>query len=159
MAEHLTEYTDAEFSARTVRRRLKGLSGQKRGIPKKNHCVQRFLKKIPDHPDNAVNYAVTDVGRAVVRKSDIPLNLSMVSASDLLGRGFGKSEDTGDVRPHKCWSRELVRRDGLGSAEGGLSWSDRRAVLAEKDIGWEEHVEENLGHDVGRHGGVHRLKR
>jgi len=144
MAEHLSEHTEEHFSPRTIRRRLKGLSGQKKGVPKKYHTEIRYLKPISEHPDNAVNYEVTDDGRAVVRESDIPLNLSMVSDSSSLGRGFGKSGSDGGVRPHKCWSRELVKRES-GEAEGDLSWGDRRAVLVEKDIHWEE-VEKELPH-------------
>jgi predicted nucleic acid-binding Zn-ribbon protein len=144
MADHLSEHTDDDFSSRTVRRALKGLSGQKQGLPKKYHTEERYLKKIPEHPDNAINYALTDDGRAVVRGSDVPLNLSVVSSSSSLGGGFGESGKQGGVRPHKCWSRELVRRRD-GSAAGGLSWGDRRAVLAEKDIGWEE-VSKELPH-------------
>lgn len=142
MAEHLTEYTDDKFSATTVRRRLKGLSGEKKNVPKKYHTEQRLLKKIPHHPDNAINYAVTDDGRAVVREVDIPLNLNMLSDSGSLGRGFGESGKPSGVRPHKCWSRELVRR-GSGEAEGGFSWGDRRAVMAEKDVSYET-VEKEL---------------
>ena len=142
MAEHLTEHLDDDFSPRTVRRSLKGLCGRKDKVPKKYHTEQRFLKKIPEHPDNAVNYSLTDDGRAVVRDSDVPLNLSVVSDSSSLGGGFEVSGSGGGVRPHKCWSRELVqRRDG--SARGDLSWGDRRAVLAEKDIGFET-VEKEL---------------
>jgi len=144
MAEHLTEYTDNEFSATTVRRRLKGLSGEKKNVPKKYHTENRYLKKIPHHPDNSINYAVTDDGRATVRETDIPLNLNMLSSSESLGRGFQVSGSGGGVRPHKCWSRELVRRRS-GSAADGLDWGDRRAVLAEKDIGWEV-VEKELPH-------------
>jgi len=142
VATHLSEHTEQDFSPRTVRRRLKGLSGEKQGVPKKYHHENKYLKPIPEHPDNAVNYAVTGDGRAVIRGSDIPLNLSMVSGSSDLGRGFGESQNMGGVRPHKCWSRELISRED-GSAEGGLSWGDRRAVLAEKDIGFEE-VEKEL---------------
>lgn len=69
----------------------------------------------------------------MIRGSDIPLNLSMVSDSGSLGRGFAVSEDSSGVRPHKCWSREEVKR-GEGDAAGGLSWDDRRAVLAEKAL-------------------------
>lgn len=144
MADHLSEHTDDDFSPRTVRRRLKGLSGKKQGVPKKYHKESRYLRRISEHPDNAVNYTVTDDGRAAIRGSDIPLNLSMVSAKSELGRGFGVSGDGGGVRPHKCWSRELVKREE-GSAAGDLSWGDRRAVLAEKDIGWEE-VKKELPH-------------
>lgn len=162
MAEHLTEHTDNEFSARTIRRHLKGLSGRKDKVPKKYHRETRYLKKIPEHPDNAINYALLDEGRAVVREVDVPLNLSMVSDTSDLGRGFGESGSGGGVRPHKCWSRELVRRKD-GEARGGLSWGDRRTVLAEKDIHWEE-VEKELPHreqsEVGElvhHGRVHLI--
>jgi len=143
MATHLTEYTDNEFSARTVRRHLKGLSGRKDKVPKKYHRETRYLKKIPEHPDNAVNYALTDEGRAVVRSVDVPLNLSMVSDSGVSGLGFEVSSGS-RVRPHKCWSRELVRRME-GDAYGDLGWGDRRAVLAEKDIHFEE-VSKELPH-------------
>lgn len=159
MADHLTEYTDDDFSPRTVRRALKGLSGQKQNVPKKYHTEQRYLKPISEHPDNAVNYALTDEGRAVIRGSDIPLNLSMVSDSGSLGRGFAVSGDSGGVRPHKCWSREEVKR-GEGDAAGGLSWDDRRAVLAEKDIHWEEvskelpHREQSEVGELVHHGSV-----
>jgi len=144
MAEHLTEYMEEDFSATTVRRRLKGLSGEKKNVPKKHHCQKIYLKKIPHHPDNAINYTLTDSGRAVVREVDVPLNLNMLSDLEELGRGFGKSGSGGGVRPHKCWSRELIRRKD-GDARGGLSWGDRRAVLAEKDIHWEE-VKKELPH-------------
>lgn len=137
MAGHLTEYTDDEFSASTVRRALKGLSGEKKRVPKKYHVEDCFLKKISEHPDNAINYAVTDDGRAVIRGSDMPLNLRMVSDTSELGLGFKESRDSGGVRPHKCWSRELVKRES-GEASGDLSWGDRRAVMAEKEIHWEE---------------------
>jgi phage shock protein A len=144
MADHLTEHTDDEFSATTVRRRLKGLSGVKKNVPKKYHTEQRFLKKIPHHPDNAINYAVTDDGRAVVREVDIPLNLHTFSDSGVSGLGFEISSGRGGVRPHKCWSRELVRRME-GDACGDMGWGDRRAVLAEKDIHFEE-VSKELPH-------------
>ncbi|WP_313694187.1 hypothetical protein [Halorarum halobium] len=140
MADHLTEYTDDDFSPRTVRRALKGLSGQKQNVPKKYHSEQRFLKPIQEHPDNAVNYALTDEGRAVVREVDVPLNLSTVG--DDVG-GFGEVESP-EVRPHKCWWREEVRRKE-GDAPGDLDWGDRKAILAEKDIGWES-VEKELPH-------------
>jgi archaellum component FlaC len=140
MADHLTKHTDDDYSPRTVRRALKGLSGQKQGVPKKYHFEQRFLKPIEEHPDNAVNYALTDDGRAVVREVDVPLNLSMVS-SDL--GGFDQVGQS-DIRPHKCWWREEVQRMD-GEACGDLSWGDRRVVLAEKDINYET-VEKELPH-------------
>ena len=72
----------------------------------------------------------------MIRDVDLPLNLSVVSGSAELGRGFRESKSGGGVRPHKCWSRELVMRVD-GEASGDLGWGDRRAVLAEKDIGFE----------------------
>lgn len=159
MADHLTEYTDDNFSPRTVRRAMKGLSGQKQNVPKKYHTAPRLLKPIKEHPDNAVNYALTGEGRAVVRSFDVPLNLSMVSDSGVSGLGFEVSSGRGGVRPHKCWSRELVRRMD-GEARGSLGWGGRRAVLAEKDIHWEEvskelpHREQSEVGELVHHGSV-----
>ena len=51
------------------------------------------------------------------------------------GLGFEVSSGSG-VRPHKCWSRELLQRQE-GEARVELGWGDRRAVLAEKDISFE----------------------
>ncbi len=139
ISKHFSEYTEEEYSARTIQRMMKGLSGETKNVPGKYQYEESYLKSLPRHPDNAVNYRVNDRGREVIRAYDVPSNLSLWSERD---GGFDVSSvGPSMVRPHKCWWREEVMRQASG--DGTFGWDDRRAVLVERDIGFDE-VEKEL---------------
>jgi hypothetical protein len=141
MLSRLNQHTDQEYKEDTIRNVLNGLCGQKQNVPKKYHCENSYLKKLSFHPDNAINYRLTEDGRRLLSQHDTPLNLRVLTggSNGLEDRdvdfGFDAELSQGEVRPHKCWWREEISE--FDANDSRVEWSGRRAVLAEKDIDFE----------------------
>jgi predicted nucleic acid-binding Zn-ribbon protein len=157
IADRLTESTDQDFSEDTVRNVIKGLCGEKKRIPKKYHVEERYLKPVERHPDNSINYDVTQKGRGLLSAIDTPSNLRVLTGSDnsvedsLSELGLEPARGDGEIRPHKCWWREEIKRKP--TSEGSrFSWSDRRAILAEKELPWQEYDKEVPGKEQSERG-------
>ncbi|ELY83637.1 hypothetical protein C485_17832 [Natrinema altunense JCM 12890] len=154
----LTEYAEDDYSEDTVRNIIKGLCGQKKNVPKKYYCSERYLKEVEYHPDNSINYDVTQDGRALLGSLDTVPNLRVLtsggdSLSDSLEElGLERVEGDGRIRPHKCWWREEIKRKPGGETGNGLSWGDRRTVLMEKEIPFEVYDKEVPGREQSERG-------
>ena len=154
----LTEYAEDDYSEDTVRNIIKGLCGQKKNVPKKYYCSERYLKEVEYHPDNSINYDVTQEGRALLGSLDTVPNLRVLtsggdSLSDSLSElGLERVEGDGRIRPHKCWWREEIKRKSEGETGNGLSWGDRRTVLMEKEIPFEVYDKEVPGREQSERG-------
>jgi len=157
MAAQLTESTDQSFSEDTVRNVIKGLCGRKERVPKKYHVEERFLKPLERHPDNSINYDVTQRGRSVLSAIDTPPDLRGLTVGDnsiedsLSELGLEPVDGDGQIRPHKCWWREEIKRKPTESGSQ-LSWSDRRAILAEKELPWQEYDKSVPGKEQSERG-------
>ncbi|MFU1780239.1 hypothetical protein ACM16X_02535 [Haloarcula japonica] len=158
ISRRLTEYAEDEYSEDTVRNVIKGLCGKKKNVPKKYYCEKRYLREVKYHPDNSVNYDVTQDGRALLGSLDTVPNLRVLtgggnSVEDSLGElGLERVVGDGRIRPHKCWWREEVKRKPEGETENGLSWGDRRTVLMEKEIPFEVYDKSVPGREQSERG-------
>jgi len=157
IAEDLTESTDQDYSEDTIRNVIKGLCGRKKRVPKKYHVEERFLKPVERHPDNSINYDVTQKGRSILAAVDTPSNLRGLTVGDnsvedsLSELGLEPASGDGQIRPHKCWWREEIKRKP--TAEGSkLAWSDRRTILAEKDLPWQTYDKNVPGKEQSERG-------
>jgi predicted nucleic acid-binding Zn-ribbon protein len=157
MAAQLTESTDQDYSDDTVRNVIKGLCGRKERVPKKYHVEERFLKPVERHPGNSINYDVTQKGRSVLASIDTPPDLRGLTVGDnsiedsLSDLGLEPVEGDGQIRPHKCWWREEIKRKPTESGSR-FSWSDRRAILAEKELPWKTYDKEVPGKEQSERG-------
>jgi predicted nucleic acid-binding Zn-ribbon protein len=157
MAAQLTESTDQDYSDDTVRNVIKGLCGRKERVPKKYHVEERFLKPVERHPGNSINYDVTQKGRSVLAFIDTPPDLRGLTVGDnsiedsLSDLGLEPVEGDGQIRPHKCWWREEIKRKPTESGSR-FSWSDRRAILAEKELPWKTYDKEVPGKEQSERG-------
>ena len=157
MAERLTESTDQDYSEDTVRNVIKGLCGTKKRVPKKYHVEERFLKPVERHPGNSINYDVTQRGRSVLAAIDTPPDLRGLTVGDnsiedsLSDLGLEPASGDGQIRPHKCWWREEIKRKPTGEGSR-FSWSDRRTILAEKELPWQEYDKQVPGKEQSERG-------
>lgn len=157
MAEQLTESTDQEYSEDTVRNVIKGLCGTKKQVPKKYHVEERFLKPVERHPGNSINYDVTQRGRSILASVDTPPDLRGLTVGDnsiedsLSDLGLEPASGDGQIRPHKCWWREEIKRKPTDSGSE-FPWSDRRAILAERDIPFSVYDKEVPGKEQSERG-------
>jgi predicted nucleic acid-binding Zn-ribbon protein len=157
MAAQLSESTDQDYSEDTVRNVIKGLCGRKERVPNKYHVEERFLKPVERHPGNSINYDVTQKGRSVLAFIDTPPDLRGLTVGDnsiedsLSDLGLEPVEGDGQIRPHKCWWREEIKRKPTESGSR-FSWSDRRAILAEKELPWKTYDKEVPGKEQSERG-------
>lgn len=157
MAAQLSESTDEDYSEDTVRNVIKGLCGRKERVPKKYHVEERFLKPVERHPGNSINYDVNQKGRSVLAAVDTPPDLRGLTVGDnsiedsLSDLGLEPVDGDGQIRPHKCWWREEIKRKPTDEGSR-FSWSDRRTILAEKELPWKTYDKSVPGKEQSERG-------
>lgn len=100
---------------------------------------------------------MTQRGRSVLASVGTPPDLRGLTVGDdsiedsLSDLGLEPVDGDGGIRPHKCWWREEIKRKPTDSGSE-FPWSDRRAILAEREIPFSVYDKEVPGKDQSERG-------